>query len=85
MCVYDGNVPPDRWVGWLLELCDKWQNILGPDGSMMIKIGPVFKEGLAAQQLQVERLLVKLEDELGIHLLQHEFCMSREKVVQTRD
>ncbi len=44
---------------------------------MVINIGPVFKEGVAAQQLHIERLLVKLEDELGIHLLQRlEFCMS---------
>ena len=32
----------------------------------MLSIGSVFKEGVAAQQLHVERLLVKLEDELGV-------------------
>jgi hypothetical protein len=36
----------------------------------MLNIGSVFKEGVAAQQLHIERLLVKLEDELGVHLLQ---------------
>jgi site-specific DNA-methyltransferase (cytosine-N4-specific) len=65
-----GNVPPDRWVGWLLELCEKWLGTLTPDGSLMLNIGSVFKEGVAAQQLHIERLLVKLEDELGVHLLQ---------------
>jgi DNA modification methylase len=65
-----GNVRPDFYVGWLLELCEKWAKLLTADGSMMLNIGPVFKEGVAAQQLHVERLLVKLEDELGIHLLQ---------------
>jgi hypothetical protein len=65
-----GNVRPDLYVGWLLELCEKWAKLLTADESMMLNLGPVFKEGVAAQQLHVERLLVKLEDELGIHLLQ---------------
>ncbi len=65
-----GNVPPDRWVGWMLELCDKWRTLLTPEGSMMINVGPCWKQGVPAQQLHVERLLVKLEDELDMHLLQ---------------
>jgi hypothetical protein len=57
-------------LAWILELCEKWLKTLTPDGSLMLNIGSVFKEGVAAQQLHVERLLVKLEDELGVHLLQ---------------
>ena len=65
-----GNVSPERWVGWMLELCASWRALLHPAGSMMLNIGPCWHKGLSAQQLHVERLLVKLEDELGIRLLQ---------------
>jgi DNA modification methylase len=65
-----GNVPPDRWVGWMTELFAQWKDLLTPDGSILLNIGSCFKAGVPAQQLHVERLLVKLEDELGFHLLQ---------------
>jgi DNA modification methylase len=64
------GVQSDLWVGWLLELCAKWKDLLTPEGSMMLNIGPVFKKGVPAQQLHVERLIIGLEDQLGIHLLQ---------------
>ena len=37
---------------------------------MMLNIGRTFKKGLPAQSLHIERLLVSLEDRLGVHLLQ---------------
>ncbi len=36
----------------------------------MLNVGPCWKPGLPAQQLHIERLLVRLEEQLGMHLLQ---------------
>lgn len=65
-----GNVRSSEWVDWMLSLCARWCKLLTPDGSMMLNIGACWKPGVPAQQLHTERLLVRLEDELGVHLLQ---------------
>ncbi len=65
-----GNLPADKWVDWMLSLCEGWCGLLAPSGSMMLNVGPCWKRGLPAQQLHIERLLVRLEDQLGVHLLQ---------------
>jgi DNA modification methylase len=65
-----GNVPPDQWVDWMLGHIERFLPLLTKDGSMMLNIGPTWKKGLPAQSLHVERLLISLEDKLGVHLLQ---------------
>ena len=75
-----GNVPPAQYVEWLTRLFEKWLPLLTPDGSFLFNIGHGFKEGSASQQLHIERLLIKLEDELGIHLLQHLYWHSPTKM-----
>ena len=75
-----GNVAPAQYVDWLTRFFEKWLPLLTPDGSFMVNIGSCFKEGSASQQLHVERLLIKLEDELGIHLLQHLYWHSPTKM-----
>jgi DNA modification methylase len=65
-----GNMPAAQWVDWMLALCEIWCELLSPTGSMMLNVGPCWKPGVPAQQLHVERLLVRLEDQVGMHLLQ---------------
>ncbi len=65
-----GNEQPEKWVDWMLTLCNQWCRLLTPTGSMMLNIGPCWRKGEPAQELHVERLLVRLEDCLGIHLLE---------------
>lgn len=65
-----GNVPPNQWVDWMLGHIERFLPLLTKDGSMMLNIGPTWKKGLPAQSLHVERLLISLEDRLGVHLLQ---------------
>jgi site-specific DNA-methyltransferase (cytosine-N4-specific) len=66
-----GGVPLNRWVDWMLSLCEKWCSLLSPRGSMMLNIGRTWRRGEPAQELHIERLLVSLEDRLSIHLLQN--------------
>lgn len=65
-----GNLPANEWVDWMLSLCEGWCDLLAPAGSMILNIGPCWKPGIPAQQLHIERLLVRMEDQLGVHLLQ---------------
>lgn len=65
-----GNRSSAEWVEWMLRLCEGWRELLTPTGSIMINVGPTWLPGKAQQSLHVERLLVKLEDELGLSLCQ---------------
>jgi site-specific DNA-methyltransferase (cytosine-N4-specific) len=58
------------WLDEMLRLCEGWRELLTPTGSMMLNLGPVFEHGRPTQSLYIERLLIRLEDALGIHLLQ---------------
>lgn len=65
-----GNLAPDSWCDWMLRLCEVWRELLTDSGSLMLNLGPVWKPGVAAQSLYIERFLVRMEDVLGFHLLQ---------------
>lgn len=69
-CREYGNVPPEKWVDWMLGHIECLLPLLTEDGSMMLNVGPTWEKGIPAQALQAERLLVALEDRLGVHLLQ---------------
>ena len=57
-----GNLPADKWVDWMLSLCEGWADLLTPGtGSMMLNIGPCWRRGEPVQELHVERLLVVVE------------------------
>lgn len=65
-----GNERPEQWVDWMLRLIEQWRGLLSPNGSLMLQMSACWKRGMPAQELHIPRLLVKLEDELGLHLLQ---------------
>jgi site-specific DNA-methyltransferase (cytosine-N4-specific) len=58
------------WTEWMLRLCEQWAKMLTPTGSMMLNLGTVWEPGMPAQSLYIERLLIRLQDALGFHLLQ---------------
>jgi site-specific DNA-methyltransferase (cytosine-N4-specific) len=67
-----GNIGTTQvdYVANLLELAASWIDMLTPDGSIVLNIGPSYKKGCGHQSLHVERLLIALEDQLGLHLVQ---------------
>lgn len=65
-----GNPNHIAWVDWMLRLCEKWLPLLHSEGSMMFNLGPCWRPGEASQSTYAERFLIKIEDDLGIHLLQ---------------
>jgi DNA modification methylase len=65
-----GNLDVTRWTDWMLRCFEQWSPLLTHQGSVMLNLGPVFEPGVAAQSLYVERLLIRLQDQLGYSLLQ---------------
>jgi site-specific DNA-methyltransferase (cytosine-N4-specific) len=65
-----GGLDQKSWVEWMLRLCEGWRKLIKPTGSIMLNLGACWMPGMPAQSLYQSRLLVRLEDELGIHLLQ---------------
>jgi site-specific DNA-methyltransferase (cytosine-N4-specific) len=65
-----GNRGASEWVEWMLRLCAGWREVLTEDGSLMLNLGTCWVPGVPAQSIYMERLLVRLEDALGLHLCQ---------------
>lgn len=65
---YVNQYPEGEHVNWLFEQIRHWMRPLANDGSLMINLGDVFKPGQPAMSLYQERLLLRLCDELGLHL-----------------
>jgi len=64
------NPTEAAWGDWMLTLCEGWLPLLTQTGSIMLNVGPVWKHGVPAQSLYIERFLVRAEDTLGLSLLQ---------------
>jgi hypothetical protein len=60
----------DTWLEMMLRLVEGWTELLAPTGSIMLQLGPCFERGMPAESLFAERLLVRLEDSLGVRLCQ---------------
>jgi site-specific DNA-methyltransferase (cytosine-N4-specific) len=65
-----GNESEAAWGEWMIRLCESWLPLLTKTGSIMLNLGPVWKQGVPAQSLYIERFLVRAEDTLGLSLLQ---------------
>jgi site-specific DNA-methyltransferase (cytosine-N4-specific) len=65
-----GNLPEAEYVDWLADLAYSWKRILKDDGSLILNLGDCWERGRPTQSLYVERLLLKLCDELGYRLAQ---------------
>ncbi len=65
-----GNPTEAAWGDWMLRLCEGWRELLTDSGSIMLNLGMVWKKGVPAQSLYIERFLVRAEDNLGLSLLQ---------------
>lgn len=65
-----GNRAANEYVDWLLRLVEKWPRKLTRDGSIVLNLADVFERGQPTLSLYQERLLIRLEDELGLKLCQ---------------
>lgn len=67
-----GNIGKDEssYVSNILKFAEGWMKMLTPTGSIVINIGDSYKPNAGHQSLHKERLLIALEDKLGLHLVQ---------------
>ena len=65
-----GNVSETEYVDWFLRMAEQWPRVLARDGSIVINLGDVWKPGSPTLSTYQERLLVKLEDVMGLKLCQ---------------
>ncbi|MDR5798993.1 MULTISPECIES: site-specific DNA-methyltransferase [Caballeronia] len=65
-----GNKHVNEYLDWLLRIAEQWPKKLTADGSVVINLGDVWTAGEPYMSLYQERLLIRLEDELGWKLCQ---------------
>lgn len=65
-----GNEDERQYVDWMLRIAEQWPRKLTKDGSVVLNLGDAWRRGEPTLSLYQERLLIKLEDELGLKLCQ---------------
>jgi site-specific DNA-methyltransferase (cytosine-N4-specific) len=75
-----GNRTGQRYLDWLSELATEWRRLLVDDGSLVVNVGDVWERGQPTQSLYQERLLLKLVDEVGLHLAQRFYYHNPSKI-----
>lgn len=63
-----GTIPADDWVEWMISLARRWHDKLTPSGSLILNIGPTWEPGRPTRSPYIERLTLRLIDDLGYHL-----------------
>ena len=65
---YQGPQAEREYVAWLADRAAAWYEALADDGSLFLNLGDCWIPGTPTQSLYVDRLLIKLVDDLGYHL-----------------
>lgn len=65
-----GNRDEASYVDWFLRIAEGWGRKLAKNGSVVINLGDAWRRGEPTLSLYQERLLIRLEDELGMKLCQ---------------
>jgi site-specific DNA-methyltransferase (cytosine-N4-specific) len=63
-----GNLAVAEWLDWMTCLAEGWAGMLAPTGSLMLNLGPTYESGQPTQSPYIERLTLRLIDDLGLHL-----------------
>lgn len=67
---YANQHPAREHVEWLLRLVERYLPKLAPEASIVLEVGPAWTPGEPTQATWMERLVIALEDRLGLHLCQ---------------
>lgn len=62
-----GTSSTAAWLEWMLDLAADWKTLLAPTGSIIMHLGECYYRGMPVQSQYIERLCIKLEDELGLY------------------
>lgn len=61
-----GTSTTAEWLEWMTGLCADWYDLLAPTGSLVMELNDVHYRGMPVQSQYIERLGIRLEDELGM-------------------
>ena len=64
-----GNEDQASWIDWFLRLAEQWIPKLAPGASMVVNLGSVWIPGTGRRSDYVHRLVPRLADALGLHLV----------------
>lgn len=65
-----GNVSAEEYVEWLMPFAREWVRLLKPDGSILLNLGHAWEKGQPTVSTYHYRVLLALQDRLGLHLCQ---------------
>ncbi len=62
------NLPEGEHVEWLVRMVERYMRKLDNRGSIVLNVADVFRKGKPVVSTYVDRMIVQLEDELGLQL-----------------
>jgi DNA modification methylase len=65
-----GNHRGQVYVDWLCRIVETLMPVLARDGSMVLNLGDAWQKGSPTVSLYQERVVIALQDRLGLHLCQ---------------
>lgn len=70
---HESQLQERRHVDWLLGICERWKPKIADTGSLVLNVANTWIPGMPAQNAWVERLAIRLLDELGFFRAQEAF------------
>ena len=67
---YNNTQDEAAYVDWMVRLAEQWARKLTPDGSLIVNLGDVWEPGRPSLSLYQERLLIRLQEDVGFRLCQ---------------
>tara|TARA_A100001391_G_scaffold164866_1_gene124663 strand:+ start:1430 stop:2605 length:1176 start_codon:yes stop_codon:yes gene_type:complete len=68
-----GNLDSASWLDWMQDLCGLWHPLLANTGSLVLNLGSVPVRNRPIQDPYIERLVLRLIDELDYRLVDRHF------------
>ena len=63
-----GNVKSREYVDWFLPMAEQIYRTLADDGSFILNLGPIYRQGAPVLSTHFERLVIALEDKIGFRV-----------------
>ena len=63
-----GTMSPQSWLSWMADLAPEWRRVLKDTGSAIFNIGPTNVSGVPLQSPYMERFVLDMVDNGGLHL-----------------
>lgn len=77
---YAGQHDTKAHVDWLFRVFSLWKQKLASNGSMVVNLGDVWQQGTPTMDPYADRLLIRLIDDLGMHLAQRLYWVNPSKM-----